>query len=235
MAINVDFKLEQFNRNVDERLLLEDLQRVDKLLSPFGKKISCRIYNKLGKFSSATVSTRFGKWNIGLAKAGINTTQEKNVDEKKLFNNLKEVWINKGRQPVFRDMCKKPSKYTAQPYCDRYGGWRKALEAFIKYFGNNNINIGDSKEIEFNTDKISMKNTKQRRTNRNISERMRFSILLRDGFRCQSCGRSPVKSPGIELHVDHIIPWSKGGETVPENLQTKCKNCNLGKGNAFDK
>jgi 5-methylcytosine-specific restriction endonuclease McrA len=39
---------------------------------------------------------------------------------------------------------------------------------------------------------------------------------------------------GVELHVDHILPWSKDGETVEENLQTKCSKCNLGKGNAFD-
>ena len=59
-------------------------------------------------------------------------------------------------------------------------------------------------------------------------------ILVRDGFRCQSCGVSPLTKPGTELHVDHVIPWSKGGETVDENLGTKCLQCNLGKGNAFD-
>ena len=73
------------------------------------------------------------------------------------------------------------------------------------------------------------------RTKREISERLRFSILLRDGFRCQACGRSPLNSPGVELHVDHVIPWSQGGETITDNLQTKCKECNLGKGNAFNK
>ena len=74
-----------------------------------------------------------------------------------------------------------------------------------------------------------------RRTKREISERLRFSILLRDGFRCHACGRSPLNSPGVELHVDHVIPWSQGGETLKDNLITKCKECNLGKGNAFDK
>ncbi len=43
-----------------------------------------------------------------------------------------------------------------------------------------------------------------------------------------------MKEMGVELHVDHIIPWSKGGETLPENLEVKCTRCNLGKGNAFN-
>ena len=32
------------------------------------------------------------------------------------------------------------------------------------------------------------------------------------------------------LHVDHVIPWSSGGETIPENLRAACSDCNLGKG-----
>jgi 5-methylcytosine-specific restriction endonuclease McrA len=35
---------------------------------------------------------------------------------------------------------------------------------------------------------------------------------------------------GVELHVDHVTPWSKGGETTLANLQTLCNKCNLGKG-----
>jgi 5-methylcytosine-specific restriction endonuclease McrA len=72
------------------------------------------------------------------------------------------------------------------------------------------------------------------KTKREISDRLRFRILMRDGFTCKKCGRSPMKDSDVELHVDHIIPWSKGGETIPENLETKCEKCNLGKGNEFN-
>lgn len=64
-----------------------------------------------------------------------------------------------------------------------------------------------------------------------MSLRLRFQVLRRDNFACVQCGASPAKNPSVELHIDHIIPWSKGGNTVYENLQTLCLKCNLGKSN----
>ena len=55
----------------------------------------------------------------------------------------------------------------------------------------------------------------------------RYDILRRDHYRCQICGRR--QSDGAKLEVDHIIPVSKGGKTVDENLQTLCHECNQGK------
>ena len=64
---------------------------------------------------------------------------------------------------------------------------------------------------------------------RAISDKLRYTVLKRDNFKCCACGASPAKDPSVELHIDHIIPWSKGGETVIENLQTLCSRCNIGK------
>lgn len=60
-----------------------------------------------------------------------------------------------------------------------------------------------------------------------ISKRRRFTILKRDGFRCQLCGMS--SEDGTKLHVDHLIPIAKGGSNDDENLWTLCERCNLGK------
>ena len=55
-----------------------------------------------------------------------------------------------------------------------------------------------------------------------------FTIFERDDFRCVYCGRSSIED-GVKLHVDHIFPESKGGQSVAENLITACESCNASK------
>ena len=64
-----------------------------------------------------------------------------------------------------------------------------------------------------------------------MTSSLRMTILRRDNYRCRMCGASA--SNGATLHVDHIIPVSRDGRTVPENLQALCEPCNLGKSNRF--
>lgn len=71
-------------------------------------------------------------------------------------------------------------------------------------------------------------------TPRRPNDRLRYRVLSRDNFKCVKCGASPASDPTIKLHVDHVKAWSKGGETVFENLQTTCSKCNYGKSNHFD-
>ena len=157
-----------------------------------------------------------------------------NISEEELFKNIESVWISLGRQPKYEEFKKPLSKYSAGTYENRFGSFRKALEAFVHYINNENglETVNDFNETDEQISKVNV--VIKHKTKREISERMRFRILLRDGFSCRKCGKSPMKEIGVELHVDHILPWSKGGETVEENLETKCLKCNLGKGNAFN-
>ena len=80
-----------------------------------------------------------------------------------------------------------------------------------------------------------------------IGARLRFEILKRDNSTCCYCGRSS-SSPGVELHVDHLISQSDWRKTYgslltsqtingklyanvndPMNLRAACSDCNLGK------
>lgn len=62
-----------------------------------------------------------------------------------------------------------------------------------------------------------------------MTDSLRYDVLKRDNYRCKICGASA--EDGAVLHVDHIIPVSKGGKTELNNLQTLCDRCNLGKSN----
>jgi 5-methylcytosine-specific restriction endonuclease McrA len=53
----------------------------------------------------------------------------------------------------------------------------------------------------------------------------RKAVLARDGWTCQYCGSSRHS-----LTVDHVIPRSRGGESVWENIVASCAPCNRRKG-----
>jgi len=58
---------------------------------------------------------------------------------------------------------------------------------------------------------------------------IRWQVFERDDFKCVACGVSAAD--GAILHVDHIIPRSKGGKDIIDNYQTLCHSCNIGKSN----
>jgi 5-methylcytosine-specific restriction endonuclease McrA len=62
-----------------------------------------------------------------------------------------------------------------------------------------------------------------RAVKRKISRR---ALFARDGWRCAYCGTSTSK-----LTLDHIVPRSRGGESVWENVVSSCAPCNHRKGN----
>ncbi len=63
-----------------------------------------------------------------------------------------------------------------------------------------------------------------------MTTRLRSYIKDRDNHTCRSCGVSVAMEPHLLLEVDHILPVSRGGLSVPENLQTLCWKCNRSKG-----
>jgi len=65
-----------------------------------------------------------------------------------------------------------------------------------------------------------------------ITDSIRYDVMKRDGFRCVLCGMSA--KDGAILHVDHIIPVSKGGKSTMSNLRTLCEKCNMGKSNKIE-
>lgn len=63
-----------------------------------------------------------------------------------------------------------------------------------------------------------------------MTTNLREMIKKRDHYTCCQCKNSVENEPNLLLEIDHIIPISKGGLTIEENLQTLCWKCNRKKG-----
>ncbi|MCK9418354.1 MAG: HNH endonuclease [Nitrospirae bacterium] len=284
------FELEQYNRDVPDELLLDDLQLVARKLNK--KTLTMEEYVKLGRFHCNTLSRRFGSWIKALEKAGLSTKRKNTAVSKadiisdlkftarklnkssltcneyidngkhrpaavqskfgswnnglkaaglspvkisyftneELFHNLEEVWIRLGRQPKYGEIQKPLSKHSSGTYEHRFGTWRKALRAFVEYINDEEqVQLKDDQDIESHTYlKKEELNIYKHKTQRNISDRLKVHVLIKDGNKCKLCG---ITVTGKDIHFDHIKPWSKGGETVLENLQVLCAEHNLAKGN----
>ena len=89
----------------------------------------------------------------------------------------------------------------------------EGLERFIVYLSN---------EIKY------LQSAKYQRAL--MSKKLREYIKRRDNYTCRYCKNSTHIEANLLLEIDHIIPLSKGGLSIEENLQTLCWRCNRSKG-----
>jgi len=212
----VEFSFENTKPTVSDVDLIADIQRVARERGV--TELPIRIYREFGAFSATVVKSRFGSWNRAVELAGLAIVGEWEIPDEQLFDNLREVWIKLGRQPRAREMAPPVSKYSRHPYKRRFGSWLSAMQAFV----------GSIDQPQNETEPATVTPVAQKGP-RDPSLRLRFLVMRRDNFKCKYCGRSPATDASIELHVDHVLAWARGGRTVLENLQTLCTRCNLGK------
>ncbi len=201
--------------------LIADLRRVANRLGT--DTVKGEQYESLGAYHRTTQQRRFGSWNKALRRAGLKVSLRQDYPDEELFENLLALWQNYGRQPRIDEMYLPPSRISHSPYKRRFGTWMNALKAFVDYANGAGAELAEHK--------IDVAIGDRPMTGRDPSLRLRWRVLQRNNFKCCACGASPAITLGVELHVDHIHPWSEGGETVIENLQTLCSKCNLGKSN----
>lgn len=158
-----------------------------------------------GKYTAGTIGIRFGTWNKALTKAGLQLINQREVSAKELFENLEQVWISIGRQPVFRDIKSPTSKYSTHQYVAKFGTWRNALEVFIEYINSDDTKDQDTVVPGKNPSEIVMtdEQTFKHKTKRFPSERLKVQVLMRDGNKCRLCG---ITVTGDNIHFDHIKP-----------------------------
>ena len=215
------FEVKKVNRNIPNEELLADVKNI---ASTYGLiTMSQDIYVQYGKFHPTTLIRRFGSWFKVLELCDLKPSRSRiNIPNEELFANIEHIWLTLGRQPKYSDIQKPLSLFSVGTYEQRFGSWYNALDAFVLYMSEEESAIKPNVRIN----KDGIKHT----TKREPSARLKVQVLMRDGNRCRLCGVEC--NDGLHnIHFDHIIPWSKGGETTLENLQVLCSDCNLAKGN----
>jgi len=228
-----ELNVEKHNFQISDDEYLADIKRVAELLQK--NTVTNTEYRKYGKYNASKLSLRFGSWKNALESSGLSPTGYNiSISDIDLLEEIERIWMKQGRQPTTNDIKAGVSQYGLTTYLRHFGSWRKALEAFVRYINTEEPTLPAKQPDVVSIQKSNTVSPKHK-TNRDVNLRLRFLVMKRDNFKCCICGASPAKDPSVELHIDHVIPWSKGGETVIENLQTLCSKCNLGKSDLMPK
>jgi len=241
------------NQSLPDEAIISDLQHVANLLEK--NTITTGDYAIHGSYDKSTILRKFKTWNNALSLANLQKSSNVNTSNEELLTEIERLWTKLGRQPTSTDIKNGISIYSLNTYSRRFGGWRGSLESFVQYINeeDDKASIDEPQSLEScqistlaqeikltsgcESQNYELRQLPQtidadvygRKANRDPNLRLRFRVLRRDNFKCCACGASPAKDPSVELHIDHVIPWAKGGETIIENLQTLCSSCNYGK------
>lgn len=235
IAVPSDHKSPQAAAAMSDDAVLEALRQVASALNR--RTLTLRDIKTHSAIGQRTLAKRWGSTHAAIEAAGLQTCLLGNrYSDEECFKNMASVWTHYGRPPQHREMSNAPSVVGPKAYVARFGTWRKALSAFVEQL--------DAGEAEDTVPRTELKPTKvvgstgaaelsQVRDKRAIPWGLRFKVMHRDRFRCTLCGDSPSINLQCKLHVDHVVPWSKGGPADLSNLRSLCEQCNIGRGNRF--
>ena len=223
----------EFDRSRQDRLsdevIIAELQRIAELV---GYRTFTR--HEFDRMASAckgsVVLSRFKNWKMALKATGLNLRPHRNprkdqIPQSDLLEELTRIWRQLGHRPSKIEWDNSDAKYSYSTYKTRFGGWVNACMALVEGGVVPETPPGQSNQLTEVTTAIPKERS------RNVPLKMRLAVLKRDDYKCVLCGRCPATHAGVALHLDHIVPYANGGETVKDNLRTLCEECNWGKGN----
>ena len=221
---------------LSKEVVVEELRRVAAYYQ--NRKFTQKEFNDIAHSCKGTTVLRtFGSWAAALQAIGIELKPRKSsradkIAEVDLFSEMDRIWKANGQRPSKSEWESANPKYAYGTYYKRFNGWLNACAAFIEYKSSGSMI--ELAQADAEPEKIVAGPNRQepvpKERKRDIPLKLRLEVLKRDDFRCVYCGRSPALEAGVTLHLDHITPFSKGGNTESENLQTLCEKCNWGKG-----
>lgn len=153
--------------------------------------------------------------------------------EENISKSLLKKWRKKQYQKIKDDehmftflFTRKQTRYRQKNY--RKTSYKVVIEVKRVKFNYEQIveRYGQLSEIDFSCTLNEYHSKNQRRL---MTKELKDKIKERDDYTCQICGKYMPDEVG--LHIDHIIPISKGGKSIPSNLQVLCSKCNGSKSN----
>jgi hypothetical protein len=228
----------QKGRDLSDDDLLAELRRIAQVLGR--NDLTVDDINNNSKVGEGLFRKRFGTTRNAIERAGLNVRpQSRRYTDDECFENLFDVWKHYGRQPSFSEMNRPPSKVGGQAYITRFGTWMRGLTTFKERMNAETDSAPSLVVTSASSQKSPDENPSGpasdiRDERRRVPLHLRFKVFRRDRFKCVLCGDHPVKNSECDLHVDHVLPWSRGGRTELANLRTLCALCNVGRGDRYD-
>jgi len=226
----MDYKFKRHRTDkIDTAKVVAELKRVAKFYDY--KQFTYHEFNKVSELCKGTTVLRiFGSWakaleaiDHPLKKRKISRIQ---ISTEDIFKEMDRIWSELSHRPSKSEWELSKPKYSYGGIYKRFNGWSNACLKFLEWkMGKAVITNEVKKEVV----KPKMPKSQKSRAARDIPLKLRLKVLQRDNFCCAFCGKSPATHHGTVLHIDHIKPYSKGGETELKNLQTLCQKCNWGK------
>lgn len=220
----VDFSIKRYNSYSKSELI----EKLREHASSSGRAfVSGRGFEMATGISESTIVNHFGTWAEFCKEAGLSPRYRRTLTREELFENLGQVWTKLGRQPRAKEMKQSLSPISISRYHKEFQlTWYEVCLQFLSWKSGVPV-----EEIQQEAAVGPVGARSRQRTP--ISLSTRYAVLVRDQFRCVKCGNSPATMSGVQLHVDHMVPHSKGGPDTPDNLQSLCSECNLGKSNRY--
>lgn len=141
----MEFTLNNYNRNVTDEELINDLLRVAKILNK--ENLSMPEYQQKGKYHPSTLARRFGGWRTALKRAGLSLNKswykhEFCEKEEDFLHDMQNVAIMLGKNSITYGEYKQYGKYKIK---NKHDSWDVLLK--LANLKSTPYRLGKGKEI----------------------------------------------------------------------------------------
>ena len=213
------FSLDRPLRSVKKKDIIIDLKAFAEFKK--SKSLTAVSYTRWNnaRFSVDSVRRIFGSWENAMKAIGLSHQKKHYYSDKEIIKIYIKIWRWREQAPSENDIKEYNKEFNITFSADTISRrWdKRVFKRLISQYVLKQITIDQVIE------------GKKKITRPRISPRLRATVLKKYNYRCTDCGKSPKVNKNIVLEINHIIPFSKGGETILNNLEVNCHGCNAGK------